>query len=381
MKILYLVRSVLPYWSNRIDVDYIITALLKNGHEVFIYDIKQRMLLNCKSEERKYYLNLPKILDSQPFNLLINFLFFQHFLKKTKGRFDFYHIFYVREEQRILSSQIRRVAPKLFLTIYGSDINIKNFVKNRFKKLFLFADLIIATNQSILDKVAKENIQYKINNKTRVLMLPQIRFSQYENFTFEDKKSAKEKLGYEKYNKVIIIGTSAAEYEQHFEIINELSKIEKSNILFVFPLTYGAGNFVEYRLRVKKYLEEKVKQNDYIILLNYLNEEELADLRKASDILINLRKNDQLVASMFESFLVGTDVITGSWLPYQIFDEIGISYFKIKSISELVAILKEMIKFDITKRKKYFLRNRNMIQAKYPIDKNLSEWLSIYSKD
>ena len=379
MKIIYFVRSLPPYWSNRIDVDHIIKTLIKEGHQITVFDIKQRMLLNCNEDIREYYVENLKCFDKTPLYLLINFIVFVWFLLKNKGKYDVAHIFYVREEHLILQRLLKGFASKLYLTIYGSDFNIKNFIKKKFKKLYVVADIITVTNEGMVEQIVNENSELQFKNSIKVLMLPQVRFNQYENFHWEDKELAKKKLGFSKYNKVIIVGTSAVNYEQHSEIIDELSQNETKNLLFVFPLTYGTGNFRVYRSKIKDYAIKKITNNDIMILTEYLAENELADLRIASDILINLRKNDQLVASMLESFLVGAEVIAGSWLPYRVLSNLGVSFESIDKISDINRVLLEIVNLNFDNRKNKLEKNREIISTEYSFESDLLKWMEYYN--
>lgn len=381
LKFLFLVRSVQPYMSNRIDVDYVITHLIKQGVSVDIYDMKRRILLNCNSKKIIKHTKVLKLLDKSPIYLIVNLFYFWRFLLKNKGKYDICHIFFVREEQLILSNLVKKLAPKLYISIYGSDLNIKNYIKNKFKNLYKLSDRITATNQGVLDKLFEENRDFYLDGKSRVLMFPQIRFKNYQDFQIADKQKSKEILGYSNYSKVIIVGTSAADYEQHVKIIDELAKIESQNLLFVFPMTYGVNDYKTYREKIKEYISHKIRNNDAEVLFNYLEEEALSTLRKASDILINLRSNDQLVASMLESLLCHCEIITGSWLPYDVLNEIGITYTRIDRFDQLNDTLKEFLTSETKVNENLLSNNRDIILKKYSFESDLKNWISFYTED
>lgn len=374
VKVLYLVRSSDPYWSNRIDVDFIIKRLIKQNYQVDIYDIKQKKLFNCNSNSVLIKKSLPTFLEKKPIYLISNFILFIRFLLKNKSNYDICHIFFVREEQLLVPKLVRKVAPKLILTVYGSDYNRKNIIKSYFTKLYSISDAITATNKGLLDKIVENNMS--LGPKTKALMFPQIRFNKFNDFDFKKKNIYKEKLGYNDFEKVIVVGTSAASYECHMEIIDELIKVDNSKLLFVFPMTYGTGDYISYRENISTYIKKKIK--NYKILFDYMNEEELSELRKASDVLINLRKNDQLVASMLESLLVGCEVVTGDWLPYHILDEINVDMFKISKRSQLSSKLKEIINLDFNERETSLMSNRRAVFNRFSVEKDLDKWMDFY---
>jgi hypothetical protein len=376
MKIIYFVRSVPPYWSNRIDVDYIIKNLISKGDKVFIYDIKQRMLLNCNTNERKYFIKKNILFDSSKIYLLINFFVFFYFLKKFRDSFDVCQVLYVREEQLLLYGLMRKFTKKLILSFYGTDINRRNFIKNIFQKLIRDADAITVTNFFSLEK--RGDFYGEIDkNKIHQIMFPQVRLCNYSNKDYSYKKTAKIKMGLDINKKVIVLGTNGSPNEQHVKVLRALiiNKELVERIFLIIPLSY-AGNS-EYYSEIKNILYQNLKNNNYLLIERYLSEEEVLDMRFAADYLLNFRKWDQLASSIAESFMAYCEVISGSWLPYRYYDNEGLTIHYVDEIDSLSKKLVQLI-YSEKERIEILQKNRELIETIMDVDKQLKDWHNFY---
>lgn len=148
------------------------------------------------------------------------------------------------------------------------------------------------------------------------------------------KKDAKTGLGFGEDTFVIACGYNGQDHQQHLKIIDSLSK-NKSKIpkdhLMIFPMTYGATR--EYKDQVIKTLQTSGLK--YKIFENFLSDEDIVLVRKATDILIQVQKTDAFSGSMQEHLFCGNIVITGAWLPYESLFEKGIVFEKIENIDLL----------------------------------------------
>jgi glycosyltransferase involved in cell wall biosynthesis len=103
-----------------------------------------------------------------------------------------------------------------------------------------------------------------------------------------------------------------------------------------------------------------LKDYKCIFLTTYLPAEEYLALLKGSDIFVNMRKSDQLVASMIEALYTGRIVITGKWLPYSSFIAKKLKIEEINDVSELSYELQEIFN-NFEKNKICFKQNPNKI--------------------
>ncbi|MCF6269623.1 MAG: hypothetical protein L3J41_07925 [Melioribacteraceae bacterium] len=292
-------------------------------------------------------------------------------------KYDVVSIQFVYYFYSLIIKEIKNKGKKFTITFWGSDFNKVNFwQKAQLKKIVNNADLVTTANstfsQKIIDRFGTAKSKFRIArfglaplNSLRVLR---------KNMSGNE---AKAKLGI--FNKfVITIGYNANKIQQHFRIINELKQVlEKlpSNYLLVFPMTYGFGNRKKY---TEKLRDELNKYNfNFIILDSFLSNNEVAYLRLATDVMIQLQTHDQFSGSMQEHLYSENIVITGSWLPYQAFKDVGTNFLEINNFSELKSKLPKTIdNFELEKEKCKL--NPNKIWELSSWEKTISNWISIF---
>ena len=146
--------------------------------------------------------------------------------------------------------------------------------------------------------------------------------------------------------KVVTIGHNGSPNQQHEEIMNILSSSEDNyldNVHVIIPMTYGRTE--EYLFDIKNVVEQSSLH--FTLLDEYMSDREVAILRRVTDVFVQLQLTDQLSGSMQEHIFAGSLVITGSWLPYKIFNENGIKLFKIDEIdNSLNQLLKKLLTMD-----------------------------------
>jgi len=128
---------------------------------------------------------------------------------------------------------------------------------------------------------------------------------------------------------ILTIGYNNKKEQQHLSIITELQKLPSSIIkstFLIFPLTYGDCGF-EYLSAIKVALEKT--SFSYLLLEKSLSDQEIVDFRLLSDITINMQTTDALASSIKEAFAAGDMLLIGEWLPYNIYDDLGVHYQKI----------------------------------------------------
>ncbi|WP_440903941.1 hypothetical protein ACMZOO_14010 [Catenovulum sp. SX2] len=143
--------------------------------------------------------------------------------------------------------------------------------------------------------------------------------------------------------KIIALGYNASSAQQHLKVIENLSDDFFSNAQIWLPMTYG--NSSEYIRKVEKALIDK--NADYVIIREFMTNEQVAALRMLTDILIQVQVSDSFSGSMQEHLYCGCLVITGSWLPYSTLIERGILMSKVDQISEIGGVItRAMSNFD-----------------------------------
>ena len=147
-------------------------------------------------------------------------------------------------------------------------------------------------------------------------------------------KESRKILGIEEDAFTIICGYSGSPNNQHLKIISILSDIRSElpkRTKLIVPVTYGGT--ADYIIEIKKALD--VSGLEYIVYETFLADEDIAYLRKAADLMIQIPVTDAFSGSMREHLFAQNIVIAGRWLPYQSLRDKGIYYEIIENVSEL----------------------------------------------
>ncbi|PNV83946.1 MAG: hypothetical protein C0627_03105 [Sulfurimonas sp.] len=262
---------------------------------------------------------------------------------------------------------------RFIVTFYGSDFyRTSGFIKKIQTNLYKKADAITFTNPLTKNSFLK---YYKdFDSKSYVCRFGLKTLDFIDKNRKIDKKFLRESLGYNKEKIVITCGHNSTKEQQHDKIIDNILKLPTElldKIQFIFPMTYG-NNFNKERV------ENILKQTnlDYIVLEEFLYGDDNANIKLASDIMINILETDSFSGSMQEFLYANNIIITGSWLPYEVFDDAGVEYIKIDNIDKLSFKLAELINSDI---KIYdTLKNQKIISELSLWDNTIESWVDIY---
>jgi hypothetical protein len=333
--ILFLVRSVPPFFSNRKDIDDIIYKLIEKGNRVDIYDTKRKIHISVNDKVETDYNFWPKWVYWGKTYLGLNFIVLIYFCLKNQGKYDFVQINYCREEFHLIPRLIKGLGKKLYIFFYGSDLNDRNFIKNNFNGLFYIADKLIATNRSIFKILDKYFDQTKIEEKKTVIFLPQDHFKLYEPLNIEDKGRFKKELGIPENRIVIMVGNNGTDNEQHEKMIEQIHRLKNlENYYFIIPFSNRLDTSGIRLKKITNLANEKLGEGNFKFIPDFVSHKEIASLRMSCDIFLHLRKIDMMAASMFESNMAYCQIITGDWLPYQYYLE----KVKVEVISEFYQI-------------------------------------------
>jgi hypothetical protein len=171
--------------------------------------------------------------------------------------------------------------------------------------------------------------------------------------------------------KIIVVGYNGSPNQQHFDIINSLSKYNWNDDLFIFPFTYGGTKL--YRKKLEIMINKK--ELSYLFIDDYLSNEKIAALRVISDVLVQLQTTDALSASTQEHLYAGSRVIVGSWLPYSFLRDNGVIYETVDSVDEIGEYLNKTITNKISKYKKN--HNNKIIRNLSSWDETINCWYSL----
>ena len=165
----------------------------------------------------------------------------------------------------------------------------------------------------------------------------------YDIMQSENKEASKQSLGFPTDKLTVLIGYSGKELHQHLPIISTLSQYDvlKNRIHILAPMTRGSNN--NYIESVKQALDNS--GYDYTLLSGrYLSDEEIAQIRNATDIVLQLSTFDGFSRSIIECLCARSVVIYGNWLGYEQFMEpMGFTGIEVSSIDNGIKKLIEVV--------------------------------------
>ena len=176
-------------------------------------------------------------------------------------------------------------------------------------------------------------------------------------------------------NEIVTCGYNGAEGQNHaaiIEAIQGLPKEIKANASFLFPMTYGANP--EYLSKVRSALDKAGVH--YTIIDKYISSEEIAAIRLASDVVVNIQKTDAFSGSLQDHLYCNNVMIIGEWLNYVPLDNNDVYYIK-TAITELSSKL-EAVLSELPKYKELCLGNHDKMANLTSWKAVLPRWASCY---
>lgn len=108
------------------------------------------------------------------------------------------------------------------------------------------------------------------------------------------------------------------------DAIKDLPEVLKRRTSFLFPMTYGATH--EYISKVRKALD--AADVHYTIIDKYITSEEIAAIRLATDVVVNIQQTDAFSGSLQGHLYCRNVLIIGEWLNYVPLDNVNVYYIK-----------------------------------------------------
>jgi hypothetical protein len=318
----------------------------------------------------------------QPF---ITWLSLYSFLKLNKKRYDIIHTKWLIPGVILFPNIIGKYTLKIIATFWGGEIESQKILYSQriylkiLKNFLRKCDGVANRSKKIEDYVNKE---LNAKQKFHIAYYGSSIIDEIRKLSkSETKEESKSKIGINDKLRTIAIGYSGKALHQHLTIIEEIFKSQKFNNFkdkfhFILPLNYGCS--MEYAQHVELKIRMYTKKFTIIKPGKY-SDVEIARLRNATDILIQLSKSDGLSASIIESFYAQSIIISGKWLPYEVFRKAKLHFYELDGIDdnlpEMLIKLSTNFDFEID----LCLQNR----TKWDYDswgKVIPNWIKIYEK-
>lgn len=318
----------------------------------------------------------------RPIHLCVTLLLFLH---KNSAKYDIIHYKWLVSGVTLLSLINNPSFKKSIATLWGSEIEFQKILFSRniyyfFLRRFLKkANTVTYHSDQQLESLKKLNLTN--SSKSSYAIYGSTIYSQIEELINKESKTDSKSLLQIDIEKITIsLGYSGKELHQHEKIIHTLSKNElflkkSEQFLFILPFTHGGTK--DYYKRITDSLDEIGFK--YLLLSEKMSDNEVARLRNATDIMLQLSVSDGRSASIIESLLTGTIVISGEWLPYKIFHEKGIYFHEINKIDSSLALKLLEITQNLNKELDKCKLNADKMGFE-TWEKVIPNWINIYEK-
>lgn len=257
--------------------------------------------------------------------------------------YDAMQLLWIEKEWVYFYKWMREKAKRLNLNVGGSDFYRNGKVERDLrKKLIACADKVTAETEGTANEFAT---YYKKEAGSKTDILPfGVEVLDYINNRHNVSKSALKRKYHIRDNKIIVTcGHNANEAHQHMKIIEALEKLPQGiidQIVCVFPMTYlqQQSGYID---GIAKRLDGT--RLDYVILMEYMDFQSMAEYALISDVMIHVQTTDQLSSTMLEEMYAGSLVIAGGWLPYQSLHKMGIYFLDVDTIPDVTAVLEDVV--------------------------------------
>ena len=296
-------------------------------------------------------------------------------------KFDIIHSLWMEHFWGEAATILREKCDYWFASVGGSDLyrdSNKLLHKILQKRIIARADLISSENWE-----TKERFYHVYGKKYRNIKHEIVRFGVdildeidvLSNDTL-DVKALKEKYHIPEDKIVIMCGTNARQQHQHIIMLERLSTLPQyiiSNICLLIPMTYdGTEEYISGVESKARSLFENV-----VVLKEFLNTREMAEITIVTDIMIHVQTTDQLSSIMIAQMYNGNIVVAGEWLPYNSLKERNVYFLGVENIDSLADCVEKVIEeMDINKNRCKL--NRNIIKDFSSWEKSAEKWYNAY---
>lgn len=316
--------KVFIFGANEVYSNNVISILLARGYICELIDS------NTIFGDRKYSSNVVKRFFQRQMQIK---LFFDKL--ESDPAEDIAQIHYVSPSYLRYYLYLRKKFKKIILWFWGSDLyrQRKILLKIMFP-LFNSADKICFATDAMASDFFRFFPKLKYKDYRLRLGLPVLDI--IDGINKQDLDFFRNRLKIPENKKIVVVGYNARPEQQHIKVIDSLPSRILSDLFIIFPWTYGSTG-IEYETLLLKSVKQKTI--NYIFIKDFLSMKDIACLRCITDVFIHVQTTDALSGSMLESLYAGCNVITGSWLPYKILDDLNIKMIKVNSPEEVGKVI------------------------------------------
>ncbi len=243
------------------------------------------------------------------------------------------------------------------------------------KRLLIYekADAITFTNESM---VTAFRDYYQTVSDYRILRFGLVNLELIDQLKETPKYLLLKKMQIPEGYFYITVGYNASPFQHHnkvLKVLNNLPDSIKNKFLILLPMTYAGSR--DYISEVEQKAQEY--HLHYKIFNQYLTDNEVANIRYITDVMIHVPVSDQFSGSMLETLYANKILITGQWLQYQKLDEEKAFLYKVNEFIEIYVLLKYIFEnYDQLQSKTR--NNLNIVRNLASWDSNAPKWFDLY---
>ena len=261
--------------------------------------------------------------------------------KSNAVHYDSCHIHFLNPVYAKIVEDLKLIANQIIITPWGSDI--LRTKRSNIPQLRILAHKcdIIATTKLI--RFGQDVMRILNVADDRIYNLPFGLAAVDEILKLENGNDnlAKHALNVDNQY-TIVIGYNGNPAHHHLSVIKALSVIKNqlpSNYILLFPLTYGGNS--EYIQQIKNLLEQE--QLNYKFFTEYLSDDQIALLRKATDLFIHAQTSDANSGTIAEYLLCRKKIVNPSWITYPHYEQYGRPFYYFHDFEELPKVILQAI--------------------------------------
>ena len=369
MKVLIL--TPIPFWHP--GTGELIAELRARDFSVRVIDV----FLGVGLDENNAKFDLLPSVQMPFLRRVILKLFRKKLLGKHLRKDEIVDIHFVEPAYGQLADVVSGESKGLIATLFGSDLfRTTEEEKRRQSPVFENADIINLSKNMIPlvdESFPGQSEKYRINqygSKRLDIVVEKL----------TKREEIRSKYGIRKDQIVVTCGYNGKREQQHlqmFDALKGLPLVTKSKLKLLVPLTYGLRNAgPEYLPQIENALEES--GIEFQVLVERLSDEEIAETKVVSDITLNLQTTDALASSIKEAMVSGDVMVLGEWLPYDVYEELGI-HFVPTSVEGLSNMLRKVLE-DFEGHRSKSRKNQKEILAFCSWDVLIEDWISTYKE-
>lgn len=295
----------------------------------------------CLSEFIKWRIS-SRLIQYSCINRLINRVssLIQILRLERNRQYDVINIHFPQSFMSHWMKHLRKMSKSIVVTPWGSDVLRVKGKRNRkqLAHVFQMTDFITVGPKGDIGKTLVNEMKIDESKFHPLAWGSETIDYISEHITKVSSEDAKRELGLES-RYVITCGYNAFKEQRHEQMINAIHEIRSqlpSELILLFPVTYGFS----YGTQKKDYVDKLKKQCkecglDAVFYEDYLSVEAVFYLRRASDMFIHVQTTDAGNSTVMEYCICGSKLVHGSWMHYKWLDYSPAFYFSVDNIDHL----------------------------------------------